>query len=318
MKTAAIQMNAILADVKHNLQAAERLAAEAAALGAKIIILPEFFNSGIAFNDAMLGVARYGSETSAFLTVLAQRLNVALGGSFLEWCGGEVYNTFLLAMPDGEIYTHRKDLPTQFENCYYTFGDEDNIFHTPIGEIGVALCWEMIRYDTVKRLAGKVDFIVAGSCWWDLPLEAPVDREPLRAYNQALAEETPVTFARILGVPLIHASHCSTFTAPSFPKADRLQTRRMVGAAQIIDATGTVVARSFQQGEGVVTAEIIPRKNTRTAIDTAGRYWIPDLPEAYLQAWQKNNELGREYYQTIALPYYKISRIKEKQHEGNC
>ena len=306
MKAAAVQMNTLLADVKYNLKAAERLATEAAALGAEIIILPEFFNSGIAFDDAMLGVARYGSETRAFLIDFARRLNVALGGSFLELSGGEVYNTFLLALPNGEVYSHRKDIPTQFENCYYTFGDEEHILHTPIGDIGVALCWEMIRYDTVKRLAGRAGFIVAGSCWWDLPLEAPAESEPLRAYNQALAVETTVTFARILGVPLIHASHCSTFTAHSFPQADRLQTRRMVGAAQIIDAAGMVITRrTFQEGEGVVFADITPQKQTRVKIDTGEHYWIPALPETYLKAWQRNNELGREYYQTISLPYYK-------------
>lgn len=305
MRAAAIQMNTVLADVKANLQAAERLATEAAAAGAEMIILPEFFSSGIAFDPAMLNVARFSGETTAFLITLAQKLDAVLGGSFLELCNGEVYNTFLLAFPSGETFTHRKDIPTQFENCYYTFGDQNNLLHTPIGDIGVALCWEMIRYDTVKRLAGKADFIVAGSCWWDLPKEAPAESEPLRAYNQALASETPVTFARLLGVPLIHANHCSTFIASSFPRAERLQTRRMVGAAQIIDANGAVtVRRTFQEGEGMVVADIKPMKHPAVPIEQ-DRYWIPDLPQVYQSAWENHNASGRDYYQTTAIHYYK-------------
>ncbi len=232
----------------------------------------------------------------------------------MEYDGGEVYNTFLLTFPSGECYAHRKDIPTQFEHCYYTFGDQNNLLHTPIGEVGVALCWEMLRTDTLKRLANKADFILAGSCWWDLPEGAPAGQEPLRAYNQALAVETPVTFAGFLGVPLIHAAHCSRFTAKSFPKADRLQTRRMVGAAQVIGAGGEVLARrTFHEGEGMAIADIYPQKNAKAASYDKERYWIPDLPQVYLSAWEKNNALGREYYQTVANPYYRDMMNKKER-----
>ena len=107
-----------------------------------------------------------------------------LGGSFLEFDGANAYNLFLLVLPDGTSYEHRKDIPTQFENCYYTKGDEENVLITPYGNIGVALCWEMIRQDTLSRLQGKADIILAGSCWWDLPVDAGPEREPLRRYNQ--------------------------------------------------------------------------------------------------------------------------------------
>ncbi len=59
MRAAAIQMDVALADVPHNLASAKRLASEAAQAGAKLIVLPEFFTSGIAFDKAMLTVASY-------------------------------------------------------------------------------------------------------------------------------------------------------------------------------------------------------------------------------------------------------------------
>lgn len=38
-----------------------------------------------------------------------------------------------MIFPDGKVFTHKKDIPTQFENCYYTRGDTDHILHTPMG-----------------------------------------------------------------------------------------------------------------------------------------------------------------------------------------
>lgn len=313
MLAAAILMETALADVSVNLESAKRLTAQAAKAGADLIVLPEFFNSCMAFDEGMLSVARWGTAAAAAITALAQEWNVIVGGSYLTYSGEDVLNTFMLAFPNGEAFCHSKDIPTQFENCYYTNGDQDNILHTPIGDIGVALCWEMLRYDTVKRLAGKTDFIVAGSCWWDLPDDAPASHEPLRSYNRSLALNAPVEFAKRLHVPVVHAAHCSKITASRFPGGDKLQTRQMVGAAQIIDADGGVAARrSFDEGEGFVLYDFIPQKSTHAYSDTQD-YWIPDLPQAYITAWEKNNPLGREYYQTVSRPYYR-TEINTKEN----
>jgi predicted amidohydrolase len=306
VKVVAVQMNTKLADVRSNLKIAEKLVSEAALAGAELIVLPEFFTSGIAFDDQMFQVVSYDTITQTKLLELSKKLNVIIGGSYLTFDSNKAQNTFQLVFPNGDSYTHHKDIPTQFENCYYTNGDENNILHTPVGDIGVALCWEMIRYDTVKRLLGKVDFVLAGSCWWDLPEDASPERQPLRMYNQNLAKETPVTFAKLLNVPVVHASHCSKFTANNFPQADRLQTRQMVGAAQILNGKGEVLARrAFDEGESFVMSDIQTENKLQTqAALPSKRYWIPDLPESYLAAWEKYNALGKNYYQNISLPYY--------------
>ena len=213
---------------------------------------------------------------------------------------------FLLCFPDGSTFAHKKDIPTQFENCYYTTGDTENILRTPIGRIGVTLCWEMIRYDTVRRLAGKVDFVLAGSCWWDLPEDAPPERQPLREYNQRLAAETPARLAGLLRVPVIHANHCGRVTAGNFPGADRQQTRQLVGATQILSGQGQILAsRAFDQGEGLVCAELEGGGGRRTDAPYPTDYWIPDLPESYINAWNTLNPLGARYYRDIAVPRYK-------------
>ena len=307
-KVAAIQLNADFADVTANLRQAERRISEAARQGAALAILPEFFTSAIGFAPQMLTVAAQNAPVTGWMTQMAARYRCMVGGSYLVFDGANAYNLFTLALPDGQTFQHKKDLPTQFENCYYTKGDTVNILPTPFGPVGVALCWEMIRYDTVKRLKDKVQFVLAGSCWWDLPLDAPAERQPLRQYNQSLALNAPVTLATLLGVPVIHANHCGRVTALRFPAADQQQTRQLVGAAQVIGGDGTVlVRRGFEKGAGIVTAEILPAAEL---LAQAGkwppdRYWIPDLPPSYLNAWHTLNAQGQAYYEATTLPYYK-------------
>ncbi|MFZ2538615.1 MAG: carbon-nitrogen hydrolase family protein [Oscillospiraceae bacterium] len=307
MKIAAIQLDCDFADVNSNLRKAEKYIRQAYKKNADLVLLPEFFSSAIGFSPKMNDVALQGTFVRGKLKELSSELDIIIGGSYLFFDGNECYNTFDLIFPDETVFSHKKDIPTQFENCYYTMGDINNILHTPIGEIGVALCWEMIRSDTLKRLSGKVDLILAGSCWWDLPVDAPAQREPLRQYNQKLALETPATFAKLLHTPVIHANHCGTITAYNFPDSDKLQTRQLVGATQIIDSDGVVIIRkNFSEGEGIII-EDIPISNKERKIETVDdtRYWIPSLPDSYIKAWENINPIAHAYYKKHTLPYYR-------------
>jgi len=306
MKVAAVQLNAVFADVNSNLHQSEIYIKEAAAADAELVLLPEFFTSAIGFSERMLDVPTQNKKVQRLLKQWAAEYRVIIGGSYISFDGKDAFNLFSLVFPNGEVFEHKKDIPTQFENCYYTNGDENNVLHTPIGDIGVALCWEMIRYDTLKWLLGKADMILSGSCWWDLPKNTPPEKEPLRQYNQSLALETPVTFAKLLGVPLVHANHCGEIEALNFPNANKLQIRQFVGGAQIVDGKGKLFARKpFHEGGGFVIADIAVgtarRKNPGVF---PPRYWIPDLPDSYIRAWETINPLGTEYYKTTALPYY--------------
>jgi predicted amidohydrolase len=310
MKIAAIQLNADFADVKSNLIQAENYIRQAALADAELVLLPEFFTSAIGFSEQMLDVAKQNNQVLRFLEQWAAKYKVIIGGSYIAFDGEDAYNLFNLVFPSGEIFEHKKDIPTQFENCYYTNGDENNVLFTPIGNFGVAMCWEMIRYDTLKRLTGKVDLVLSCSCWWDLPVDAPPDRDSLRQYNQSLACETPVILANMLSVPVIHANHCGKVTALNFPDADKMQTRQFVGAAQIADGNGRLLARKlFSEGGGFVISDIAwDTNNRKRSNDFPPKYWIPDLPDSYINAWETVNSKGKQYYNTVALPYYKSCR----------
>lgn len=306
MKVASIQMNAAFADVQANLEKAAEIIKQVAKTDTELVLFPEFFSSAIGFFKKMLDVANEGSQVHSFLVRNAQKYNLILGGSYICLKNNDAFNQFELVFPDGRSYIHCKDIPTQFEGCYYTNGDTEHILDTPIGKIGIALCWEMMRYDTLKRIDGQADLLLCGSCWWDLPEDAPVEREPLRQYNQALALNVPVRFAKLAGAPVIHASHCGKVTAYHFPSNDKLQTRQLIGAAQVVDSDGSVIAcRTFAQGEGVVYADISMKpQKSHVQRSYPDEFWIERLPDAYLNAWEKLNPLAKHYYKTIAKNYY--------------
>lgn len=306
---AAIQLNANFADVEANIMKSEQYVKTASSNGAQLVLFPEFFTSAIGFSNKMLDVAHKNQPVKKSLLQWSMQYDVIVAGSYISFDGDNAYNLFTIAFSDGKTFEHKKDIPTQFENCYYTSGDENNVLKTPIGNIGVAMCWEMIRYDTLKRLSGNVDFVLAGSCWWDLPMDAPAEREHLRQYNQKLALETPVTFAKLLGVPVVHANHCGKVTAWNFPNAYKEQTRQLVGATQIIDGNGNVISRRpFSDGEGIIYTELSwSIANRKAAQNYPNKYWIPDLPDSYVSAWENINPKGKEYYNTTTLPYYKAA-----------
>lgn len=306
IRVAAIQMCAALGDVETNLDSAERLVREAFGRGAQWVILPEFFTSAVGFHPKLLDAARpAGGEPYQLLVRMAKKYGGVVGGSFLAMRSGHTYNTFVLAFPDGSTFTHDKDLPTMWENCYYIGGNDDGVLDTPAGAVGVALCWELVRTQTLRRLIDQVDLVVGGSCWWDLPDVAAGEEADLqRAYVLKTLQATPSTFAKILGVPVIHASHAGDFNGLN-PFHEEVPYRsRFLGESQIVDGNGKVLARrAYDEKEGVILAEITKGCVSGTRQPVPEGFWIPNHPESVLHAWDKQNAFGRDYYQRVTLPH---------------
>jgi uncharacterized integral membrane protein len=164
-----------LADVCANLGACEALAKEAAAAGAEAIALPEFFTTGAAFLPELAEAALPpdGAAAEMLLGVAAEE-EVLIGGSFLcRDADGEVRNAFLLAGSDGLLGRHDKDLPTMWENALYVGGDDEGVIEAGELTVGAAVCWELMRSATARRLRGRVDLVIGGSNWWSVPRWPP-------------------------------------------------------------------------------------------------------------------------------------------------
>jgi predicted amidohydrolase len=299
-------MCAELGAVEANCAAAERLVRQAFSEGAQWVILPEFFTTGMAFHPALLDAARPAhGEPFELLRRLAGEHGGAVGGSFIALRESHAYNTFVLAFPDGGTFSHDKDLPTMWENCYYLGGEDDGVLDTTAGPIGVAMCWEMVRSQTARRLVGRVELVVGGSCWWDLPDhgEGP-EADALRERNLEILTATPGTLARMVGAPLVHASHAGEFEGLTPGDEETAYRSRWLGETQIVDGRGEILARRRRgEGEGVIVAEVTMGRVTDPPHPIPESFWIPDLPELLLGAWENQNQHGRQYYDEVTLPH---------------
>ena len=182
---------------------------------------------------------------------LAREGKAFVGGSFLAWRDGNAYNSFILALPNGKTLRHDKDYPSYWEACYYVGGSDDGVLSTPDGNVGVALCYEFVRSRTAARLKGKVGMVVGGSCWWGIEDTAPAD-DPMRKWLLDLLKATPGRFARLLGVPVVHASHAGRFEGRSWPGEPAPFPSSYLGETQIVNGRGEILARmSREDGEDV-------------------------------------------------------------------
>ncbi|WP_165068115.1 carbon-nitrogen hydrolase family protein [Paludisphaera rhizosphaerae] len=304
IRIAAIQLRAKVGDVADNLSHAESLARQAFRDGAQWVILPEFFTSPAAFSPAMLSAwLPLEGPALEMLRKLSRKHDSVIGGSFLAKSGDDCFNSFLLVFPDGRYYRHDKDLPTMWENSYYIGGSDDGVLRTPAGPVGAALCWELIRSRTARRLLGKVDLVVGGSCWWDVPLPVAPEQVDDQARLRGMLRQAPGELARRLGVPVVHAAQAGEFIGLIPGVEGRTYDSRFLGEAQIVDGHGNVLARlADEDGEGIVTAEIAPGRVQGDLAPIPDDFWTVEIPSKTLERWDAFNDLGRTYYATTFRP----------------
>jgi predicted amidohydrolase len=297
IRVAAIQIEAEVGNVDHNLSVCERLAADAASRGARWIVLPEFFSTGVGFRPELARrAAPPDGEPTQLLTGLARRHGAHVGGSTLvRDDDGHVRNAFVLAGPDGQVLgRHDKDLPTMWESALYTRGQDPGRIAAGKLTVGVALCWELMRVQTVTRLVGQVDLVVGGSGWWSVP-NWPFLRGAERR-NARRAIVAPAVFARHVGVPVVHAAHAGTLSC-RMPATPLTYRGHYQGGTQVCDADGQVLAfRARSEGEGVVVADVaVP--GPRTGLQAPERFWLQPRGVIPALGWAYQNAHGRRYYE---------------------
>jgi predicted amidohydrolase len=321
MRVAAVQLAPRLADVAANLEACERLADRAAADGAEWIVLPEFFSTGMGFAPELAdaALAPDGAATQ-LLIALARRHGATVGGSFL--CrdpDGEVRNAFLLATPDGISGRHDKDLPTMWENAFYVGGEDDGIIHAGELTVGAAVCWELMRTRTARRLRGRIDLLVGGSFWWSIPADWP-PRAVMRrreAANERQAVSVAPAMAEYVGAPVVHASHCGPLTCPQLGMPGTYRGH-VQGGASIADARGRVLAfRDRREGEGLAIADVEPGR-VEPARTIPDRFWLHRRDPIAAFTWTYQRALGRRWYarNVRGRPPLAVDRALEREQAG--
>jgi len=163
LTVAAIQM-ACTWDKAANLDKAEALVRRAARQGAKVILLPELFETPYFCKDqkqAYFALAQpvENNPVLARFSRLAKKLKVILPISFFERSDNSYYNSIMMINDDGQqlgLYRkiHIPDGPGYEEKFYFKEGDTGfKVWKTRYGIIGVGICWDQWFPESARTMA---------------------------------------------------------------------------------------------------------------------------------------------------------------------
>ena len=250
LKVAAIQMT-MSEDKKINIKKAETFVREAATNGAKVILLPELFESLYFCKDMdekhfSLACPLLDNPLIQRFSKLSSELEVVLLVSYFEKAQHHFFNS-LVVIDQGEILdnyrkTHIPDGPGYEEKFYFSPGDSGfKVWDTSYGKIGAGICWDQWFPETARSLALMgAELIFYPTAIGSEP-EIRVDSKEHWQRVQmghAAANTIPVVAANRTGVE--EGASCSlTFYGSSF----------------MTDVTGAKIAEASRDKEEVIYAE---------------------------------------------------------------
>lgn len=202
---ASVQLACEFGDLEGNLRRASNFVEEAASQGAKLVLLPELMSGGYTLTETIWDTAEpFNGPTTQWMRSVSQRLGIFLGTTFLEAEGEHFYDTFVLTDPDGQIAGRvRKNPPASFEAYFFTAGNDPHWFDTPIGRIGVGICFENALYERYSDLhEGQIDLYLRPFSGASFEAKFPIRQRDADVLNAALRDGTAET-ARLMGIPVI-------------------------------------------------------------------------------------------------------------------
>jgi nitrilase len=288
-KAAVIQASSIPGDPAASAEKAAGLVRQAAANGARLVVLPEAFLGGYpkgasfgtpvgmrmpegreAYHAYHAAAVSLGGEEIALLEEATAETGIFLVIGVVEREGGTLYCTALfLDGQKGLVAKHRKLMPTGAERLIWGFGDGSTmpVIETPLGRIGAVICWE--NYMPMLRMA-MYDQGVTLYC-------APTadDRDGWAASMQHIALE-----GRCFVL-----SACQHITRAAYPAdydcalGDDPETILMRGGSMIVAPLGKVLAGPDYSGETILYAEIDDAEivQGKYDFDVVGHYARPDI-----------------------------------------
>lgn len=229
-----------------NLSNSLYLAQQAAAGGANLIVLPELANTGYAYRNreeafALAEAVPDGPSVQQW-SEFACTHNVYLAAGLAERDGNKLYDCAVLVGPDGFIGKYRKAHLWNLEKLWFSPGELGfPVFETPIGRIGLMICWD-VWFPEVPRLLSLqgADIICSLNNWvWTPP---------------PLFDETGKCMASYLTITAAHVNN--VFIAA----ANRIGTdrgNRFLGCSLIAGTNGWPLGRvAGAESETILYADI--------------------------------------------------------------
>ena len=163
LKTALVQTHCT-ADASDNRQRMAAYVREAAAAGAKLVVLQELHNTPyfcqVEDTDNFDYAEPIPGPSTEFYGGVARECGVVLVTSLFEKrAPGLYHNTAVVFETDGSIAgTYRKmhipDDPAYYEKFYFTPGDDDFLpIKTSVGVLGVQVCWDQWYPEGARLMA---------------------------------------------------------------------------------------------------------------------------------------------------------------------
>ncbi|HET9167839.1 MAG TPA: carbon-nitrogen hydrolase family protein [Actinospica sp.] len=273
----ALRMAAVAAefgrDLEEDFTIAERLIKQARADGVRLLALPEACLGGYLLSlddDAELdagppALALDGPEILR-LSRLAGEMTVVAG--YCEDAGDTRYNSAVCVSGDGVLGNHRKVHQPLSEDASYASGESFHAFDTPVGRIGMMICYDKAFPESARALAlDGAEIGVCVSAWPGARTNAVADLEQDRwkrrfdLFDRARALENQIVW--------LSANQAGTFGS-----------LRFVGSAKVVDPGGDVLADTGVGG-GIAVAELDVPQALATARRSMG-HLRDRRPEAYV------------------------------------
>ncbi|WP_328449831.1 carbon-nitrogen hydrolase family protein [Amycolatopsis sp. NBC_00438] len=256
-------------DLEGDFARIEKLIGEAKAEGVRLLALPEAALGGYLANldggaEGPPALAVDGPEI-ARLAALAGDLVVTAG--YCELAGGRRYNSAVCVHGDGVLGNHRKVHQPLAENASYGAGRGFAAFDTPVGRLGMMICYDKAFPESARALAlDGAEVVVCMSAWPGSRTNAAADlaqdrwKRRFDLFDRARALENQIVW--------VSANQSGTFG-----------DLRFVAGAKIVDPGGEIVADT-----GVAEGMAIAEFDVQAALSTARRsmgHLADRRPDAY-------------------------------------
>ena len=244
LRVACVQMCPNVGEKTTNLAKSEKAIREAAATGARLVVLPELANSGYMFrtrDEAFeLSEPVPNGETSELWGNLANSLGITIVAGICEREGSALYNSAVTVGPNGYIGTYRKVHLWGNEALFFEPGNLGfPVFTTDLGRIASFICYDCWFAEVFRCCALKgADILCVPTNWVPIPGQ--------RDGREAMAN--------IIVMAAAHTN--SVFVAA----ADRIGTERgqpFIGQSVIVSYTGWPIGGpASKDGEEIIYADI--------------------------------------------------------------
>ena len=236
MRVAVAQLDPKLGEKERNLETCLARLDEAAATGAMLLVLPECAIPGYLFEsaDEALPFAEEipGPSTEALADVCG-RLGIHVVCGLLERDGDELRNAAVLVGPDGLVGTYRKThLPFLGVDRFVVPGDELQVYDTPLGRIGIEICYDLRFPEATRTLALRGADIVAHPT--NFPVAARIQTELITVARAAENRIYLLTANRV----------------------GRERWAQFCGWSQIVDPYGRRLAEADEASEELLVADV--------------------------------------------------------------